>query len=42
MGGRFDLTDFDWSIIEPLLPNKPRGGPRVNDRRGLRILSIAT
>jgi transposase len=28
-----DLTDFEWSVIEPLLPNKPRGVPRVNDRR---------
>ncbi len=32
---RFDLTDFEWSVIEPLLPNKPRGVPRVNDRRVL-------
>src|SRR3974390_983941 len=32
---RFDLTDFEWSIIEPLLPNKPRGVPRVDDRRVL-------
>ncbi|MEP7457501.1 IS5 family transposase [Phyllobacterium sp. SB3] len=30
---RFDLTDFEWGIIEPLLPNKPRGVPRVDDRR---------
>ena len=30
---RFDLTDFEWSTIQPLLPNKPRGVPRVNDRR---------
>ena len=29
---RYDLTDFDWSVIEPLLPNKPRGVPRVDDR----------
>ena len=21
---RFELSDFDWSIVEPLLPNKPR------------------
>ena len=32
-GRRFDLTDFGWTVIEPLLPNKPRGVPRVNDRR---------
>ena len=32
---RFDLTDFEWSVIEPLLPNKPRGMPRVDDRRVL-------
>jgi len=30
---RFDLTDFEWAIIQPLLPNKPRGVPRVDDRR---------
>ena len=35
MGGRYDLTDFEWSVIEPLLPNKPRGMPRVDDRRVL-------
>nr|WP_287304613.1 transposase [Mesorhizobium sp.] len=32
---RYDLTDFEWRAIEPLLPNKPRGVPRVNDRRVL-------
>ena len=32
---RFDLTDFEWSVIPPLLPNKPRGVPRVDDRRVL-------
>lgn len=32
---RYDLTDFEWRVIEPLLPNKPRGVPRVNDRRVL-------
>src|ERR1700754_3948887 len=32
---RFDLTDFEWSLIQPLLPNKPRGVPRVDDRRVL-------
>jgi transposase len=32
---RYDLTDFEWRVIEPLLPNKPRGMPRVDDRRVL-------
>lgn len=32
---RYDLTDFEWCVIEPLLPNKPRGIPRVDDRRVL-------
>ncbi|MCA3535220.1 MAG: transposase, partial [Rhodobacter sp.] len=27
---RFELTDFEWSVIEPLFPNKPRGVPRVD------------
>ncbi len=32
---RYDLTDYEWRVIEPLLPNKPRGVPRVDDRRVL-------
>jgi transposase len=32
---RYELTDQEWSIIEPLLPNKPGGVPRVEDRRVL-------
>ncbi len=31
MRRRFELTNFEWSVIEPLLPNKPRGVPRVDD-----------
>ena len=30
---RHELSDRDWSIIEPLLPQKSRGVPRVDDRR---------
>jgi transposase len=30
---RFDLSDAEWSVIRPLLPNKPRGVARVDDRR---------
>src|SRR6202789_878871 len=32
---RYELTDFEWSIIAPLLPNKPRGKPRADDRKVL-------
>ena len=28
-----DLTDFEWRVIAPLLPNEPRGVLRVDDRR---------
>ena len=33
--GRSDLTGLEWSAIAPLLPNKPQGVPRVDDRRVL-------
>ncbi len=32
---RYDLSDFEWSVIQPLLPNQPRGVKRVADRRVL-------
>jgi transposase len=32
---RYELTDHEWTAIRPMLPNKPRGVPRVNDRRVL-------
>jgi transposase len=32
---RYELTDEEWTAIKPMLPNKPRGVPRVNDRRVL-------
>ena len=32
---RCELTDYEWAAIKPMLPNKPRGVPRVNDRRVL-------
>lgn len=36
--GRYDLTDFEWRVIKPLLPKKPRGVPRVDDRRVLNAI----
>ena len=33
MSGEFWLTDRQWHRLAPLLPNKPRGVPRVDDRR---------
>jgi transposase len=32
---RYEITNHEWSTIKPMLPNKPRGVPRVNDRRVL-------
>jgi transposase len=32
---RYELADEEWAAIKPMLPNKPRGVPRVNDRRVL-------
>ena len=32
---RNDLSDYEWTTIKPMLPNKPRGVRRVNDRRVL-------
>src|SRR6185369_550840 len=32
---RYELSDCEWSVIKPMLPNKPRGIPRVDDRRVL-------
>jgi len=28
---RYELADDEWIAIKPMLPNKPRGVPRVND-----------
>lgn len=30
---RYDLSEAEWRLIEPLLPNKPRGVARVDGRR---------
>jgi transposase len=33
MSEEFWLSDGQWARLAPLLPNKPRGVPRVDDRR---------
>jgi transposase len=35
---RYDLTEKEWQAIQPHLPNKPRGVPRVDDRRVLNCI----
>jgi transposase len=30
---RYDLSETEWRLIEPLLPNEARGVARVDDRR---------
>lgn len=32
---RHELSGQEWSIIRTMLPTRPRGAPRVDDRRGL-------
>jgi transposase len=32
---RYELSDYEWTAIKPMLPNKPRGARRVDDRRVL-------
>ena len=32
---RYELSDYEWIAIKPMLPNKPRGVRRVNDHRVL-------
>lgn len=32
---RCELSDFEWSVIQLLLPYKPRGVPRADDRKVL-------
>src|SRR6516225_2270859 len=32
---RYELSDDEWAIIRPMLPNGARGVPRVDDRRVL-------
>jgi transposase len=29
---RYEFSDYEWTSIKPMLPNKPRGVRRENDR----------
>ena len=31
--GRYDLTDFEWSVVEPLMPMDRRGPKPQNNRQ---------
>jgi transposase len=33
---RYEFSDYEWTAIKPMLPNKSRGGRGVNDRRVLK------
>jgi transposase len=28
---RYELNDYEWHVIKPMLPNKPRGVPKVHE-----------
>jgi transposase len=28
---RYELSDYEWAAIKPMLQNKPRGGRRINE-----------
>ena len=32
---RYEFSDHEWDAINPMVPNKPRGVPGVDDRRVL-------
>ena len=38
---RYELSDYEWSVIKPILPNKPRGVQRVNDRVAVQMIATA-
>jgi transposase len=41
MAQGFWLSDAQWERLSPLLPNKPRGVPRVDDRRVISGIVVA-
>lgn len=41
MAQGFWLSDTQWARLAPMLPNKPRGVPRVDDRRAISGIVVA-
>jgi len=39
---RYELSEYEWSGIKPMLPNKPRGLLRLDDRRVLDGILLTT
>ena len=37
---RYELFDCEWAAIKPMLPDKPRGMPRVNAKSRLRLNAV--
>jgi transposase len=35
---RYELSDHEWGVINPMLPNKPRGIPRIDGRRARNLI----
>jgi transposase len=39
---RYEFSEYEWSCIRPMRPNKPRGVPRLDDRRVLNGILLTT
>jgi transposase len=37
---RYELNDYEWRVIMRMLPNKPRGVPRMTGAFSMKLASI--